>query len=173
MLSGNTPLLPSSNSNKLQPARLLENKYEEDYAKPYQRPRELLDYFSLVLKRKWLIMSLVLVGTTLAVLYLAQQPAIYEATSVIRIEQQSNNFLQTKEVFYSYRSPEYWNTQLSRTESHGCFRSRHARSPNNRSFLTEPKERGIVAALRRIREREKDRSNTADPSTRRRGNVPP
>lgn len=152
MLSGNTPLLPSSNSNKLQPARLLENKYEEDYAKPYQRPRELLDYFSLILKRKWLILSLVLVGTTIAALYLAQQPPIYEATTVIRIEQKSNNFLQTKEVFYSFRSPEYWNTQLQSLRSPHLMYQVAAMLdlPNNRAFLTEPKERGIVAALRRI-----------------------
>lgn len=157
MLSGNTPLLPSSHSNKLQPSRLLDNKYAEDYAKPYQRPRELLDYFSLILKRKWLILSLVLVGTTLAGLYLAQQPAIYEATTTIRIEQKSNNFLQTKEVVYSYRSPEYWNTQLQSLRSPHLMYQVAAMLdlPNNRGFLTEPKERGIVAALRRITGREK------------------
>src|SRR6185503_2034638 len=112
MFQGNTPLLPSSTSNKLQQARLLDNKYDDDYARPYQRPRELLDYLSIVLKRKWLILTLVLVGTTIAALYVAQQPAIYEATTVIRIEQQTNNILQTKEVFYTFRSPEYWNTQI-------------------------------------------------------------
>jgi succinoglycan biosynthesis transport protein ExoP len=157
MLSGNTPLLPSSNSNKLQPARLLDNKYEEDYAKPYQRPRELLDYFSLILKHKWLILSLVLVGTTIAALYLAQQPPIYEATTTIRIEQKSNNFLQTKEVFYSFRSPEYWNTQLqSLRNPHLMYQvAAMLDLPNNRAFLTEPKERGIVAALRRISGRQR------------------
>ena len=105
MLHGNTPLLPSSTSHKLQPARLLDPKFEEEYAKPYQRPRELLDYLSVVLKRKWLILTLVLICSTMAVLYLAQQPAIYVATTVILIEQQTNNFLQTKEVFYTFRSP--------------------------------------------------------------------
>ena len=64
MLHGNTPLLPSSTSHKLQPARLLDPKFEEEYAKPYQRPRELLDYLSVVLKRKWLILTLVLICTT-------------------------------------------------------------------------------------------------------------
>ncbi len=167
MLSGNTPLLPSSNSNKLQPARLLDNRYE-DYARPYQRPRELLDYLSLVLKRKWLILSLVLVGTTLAALYLAQQPPVYEAITVIRIEQKSNNFLQTKEVVYSYRSPEYWNTQLQSLRSPHLMYQVAAMLdlPNNRSFLTEPKERGIVAALQRIIGREKKTATSpADSST--------
>ena len=152
MLQGNTPLLPSSTSNKLQPARLLENKYEQDYAKPYQRPRELVDYLSVVLKRKWLIFTLVLVCTTMAALYLAQQPPVYEATTVIRIEQQTNNFLQTKEVFYTFRSPEYWNTQIqSLRNPHLMYQvAAMLDLPHNRSFLTEPKERGIVAALRRL-----------------------
>ena len=156
MLQGNTPLLPSSTSNKLQPARLLDNKYEEDYAKPYQRPRELLDYLSVVLKRKWLILTLVLACTTMAALYLAQQPHVYEATTVIRIEQQTNNFLQTKEVFYTFRSPEYWNTQIqSLRNPHLMYQvAAMLDLPHNRSFLKEPQERGVVAALRRLSGRE-------------------
>jgi succinoglycan biosynthesis transport protein ExoP len=152
MLQGNTPLLPPSTSHKLQPARLLDPRFEEDYAKPYQRPRELLDYLSVVLKRKWLILTLVLICTTMAALYLAQQPAIYEATTVIRIEQQTNNFLQTKEVFYTFRSPEYWNTQIqSLRNPHLMYQvAAMLDLPHNRTFLTEPKERGIFAAMRRL-----------------------
>ena len=157
MFQGNTPLLPSSTSNKLQQARLLDNKYDDDYARPYQRPRELLDYLSIVLKRKWLILTLVLVGTTIAALYVAQQPAIYEATTVIRIEQQTNNILQTKEVFYTFRSPEYWNTQIqSLRNQHLMFQvAAMLDLPHNRSFLAEPTDRGIVATLRRLTRRAK------------------
>lgn len=152
MLSRNTPLLPPSSSNKLQPARLLDQKYQEDYAGPYQRSPELLDYLRIVLKRKWLIISVVLVVTTIAGLYLAQQPSIYEATTVIRIEQQSNNFLQSKDVFYSFRSPEYWNTQIqSLRNPHLMYQvAAMLDLPHNRSFLAAPKERGIAATLRRI-----------------------
>ena len=116
MIQGNPPLLPSSTSNKLQPTRLLDTKYEDDYARPYQRPRELLDYLSVVLKRKWLIISLVLIGTPIAVLYLIRQPAIYEATTVIRIEQQSNNILQTKEVVYTSAARNTGTPRSSRSE---------------------------------------------------------
>ena len=165
MLQGNTPLLPSSTSNKLQPTRLLETKYEEDYAKPYQRPRELLDYLSVVLKRKWLILTLVLVGTTMAALYLAQQPPIYEATTVIRIEQQTNNFLQTKEVFYTFRSPEYWNTQIqSLRNPHLMYQvAAMLDLPHNRSFLTAPKESGVVATLRRLSGRGATATKSSEP----------
>ena len=152
MLSRNTPLLPPSPSNKLQQARPLDQKYQDDYARPYQRPPELLDYLNIVLKRKWLILSMMLVITTIATLYVTQKPPIYEATTVIRIEQHSNNFLQTKEVFYSFRSPEYWNTQIqSLRNPHLMYQvAAMLDLPHNRSFLTTPKERGIVAALRRI-----------------------
>ena len=152
MLSRNTPLLPPSSSNKLQPARLLDQKYQEDYARPYQRPPELLDYVKVVLKRKWLIFTLVLVITTIAGLYVTQQPPVYEATTVIRIEQQSNNFLQTKEVFYSFRSPEYWNTQIqSLRNPHLMYQvAAMLDLPHNHSFLTPQKDTGIGAVLRRL-----------------------
>ena len=152
MLSRNTPLLPPSSSNKLQPARLLDQKYQQDYSGPYQRSPELLDYLRVVLKRKWLIISVVLVITTIAGLYLAQQPSIYEATTVIRIEQQSSNILQSKEVFYTFRSPEYWNTQIqSLRNPHLMYQvAAMLDLPNNHSFLAAPKERGIGATLRRI-----------------------
>ncbi|MGI8733836.1 MAG: GumC family protein [Pyrinomonadaceae bacterium] len=152
MLSRNTPLLTPSSSNKLQPARLLDQKYQEDYARPYQRPPELVDYLGVLLKRKWLILSLVLGVTTIAALYVTQQPAVYEATTVIRIEQHSNNFLQTKEVFYSFRSPEYWNTQIqSLRNPHLMYQvAAMLDLPHNRGFLIAPQERGIVATLRRI-----------------------
>ncbi|HKR61389.1 MAG TPA: polysaccharide biosynthesis tyrosine autokinase [Pyrinomonadaceae bacterium] len=168
MFQGNTPLLPPSNSNKLQPTRLLDQKYEQDYVGPYQRPRELSDYLSAVTKRKWLIMTLVLVGTTMAALYVMQQPAVYEATTVIRIEQQTNNFLQTKEVFYTFRSPEYWNTQIQTLRNPHLMYQVAAMLdlPHNRSFLTDPKERGIVAALRRLAGRsERDAKPVAAPTS--------
>jgi polysaccharide biosynthesis transport protein len=165
MFQGNTPLLPPANSNKLQSTRLHDQKYQQDYSGPYQRPRELLDYLSAVTKRKWLVFTLVLVGTTLAALYVTQQPAIYEATTVIRIEQQSNNFLQTKEVFYTFRSPEYWNTQIqSLRNPHLMYQvAAMLDLPHNQSFLTEPKERGVIAALRRLSGRDTSKASTGAP----------
>lgn len=147
-----TPLLPPSPSTKLQPARLLDQKYQDDYATPYQRRPELLDYLAVIRRHKWLITSLVLVVTTIAALYLAQMPAIYEATTMIRIEQQSNSFLQTKEAFYTFRSPEYWNTQIqSLRNPHLMYQvAAMLDLPHNHSFLTAPKESGIAASVRRI-----------------------
>ncbi len=89
MLMKNTPLLPHS-ATKSQPARLLDQKYPEDYPTPYQRPPELLDYLAVIKKHKWLVTTIVLVVTSIAALYLAQTAEVYEATTVIRIEQQSN-----------------------------------------------------------------------------------
>jgi succinoglycan biosynthesis transport protein ExoP len=154
MLSRNTPLLPPSSSspNKLQPTRLLDQKYQADYSMSYQRRPELLEYVAIILKRKWLVISLVMVVTTIAALYLAQKPSVYEATTMIRIEQKSNNFLQTKEVFYTFRSPEYWNTQIqSLRNPHLMYQvAAMLDLPHNRSFLTAPKESDITAAVRRI-----------------------
>ena len=151
MLFKDTPLLPPHPS-ALEPARLLDLKHQDGYARTYQRRPELFDYVAIILNRKWLIISLVLVVTTLAALYLAKQPSIYQATTTIRIEQQSNNFLQTKDVFYTFRSPEYWNTQIqSLRNPHLMYQvAAMLDLPNNPSFLTAPKESGITAAVRRI-----------------------
>ena len=98
MLFKGTPLLPPSPS-ALEPARLLDLKHQDGYARSYQRRPKLFDYLAIILNRRWLIISLVVVVTTLVALYLAQQPNIYQATTTIRIEQQSNNFLQRKKSF--------------------------------------------------------------------------
>ncbi|CAN5708841.1 exopolysaccharide regulatory tyrosine autokinase VpsO [soil metagenome] len=152
MLSRNTPLLPPSPSTSLQPARLLDQKYQDDYSASYQGRPELFDYLNVILKRKWLIFSLVLVVTTISALYLAQKPSIYEATTMIRIEQPSNNFLQTKDVFYTFRSPEYWNTQIqSLRNPHLMYQvAAMLDLPHNRSFLTAAKEIGLAATVRGI-----------------------
>src|SRR5919112_68628 len=60
-------------------------------------PTHLRDYLQIVLKRKWLILSLVAVVTSLAAIYMYRQPPIYEAETKIQLEQKSRNLIKTKE----------------------------------------------------------------------------
>ena len=58
-------------------------------SKPYgvtADPGSLKDYLFVVLKRKWLILSLVLVITSLVAIQSFRAPAIYEGETVIRIQ---------------------------------------------------------------------------------------
>src|SRR5882762_4720293 len=65
-------------------------------SKPYGRygspPAEtnLREYFFIILKRKWLIMSLILVLTSLATIQAYRDPNIYEGVTTIRIEPKGN-----------------------------------------------------------------------------------
>src|SRR5918997_2623760 len=61
-------------------------------------PTHLRDYFQIVLKRRWLILSLVVVVTSLAAIHMYRQPPIYEAETKIQIEQKSKNLIKTKEL---------------------------------------------------------------------------
>src|SRR6185436_17542680 len=61
-------------------------------------PNTLKDYLTVILKRKWLILSLVLVVTSLVAIQSFRTPSIYEGETTIRIEQRPMSVLQTKEI---------------------------------------------------------------------------
>src|SRR5713101_4098930 len=63
-----------------------------------QTETNLREYFFVILKRKWLILSLVLVVTSLVTIQMFRSPSIYEGKTEIRIEPKPRSVLQTKEV---------------------------------------------------------------------------
>src|SRR5688572_3348911 len=70
-------------------------------SKPYgvtADPGSLKDYLFVILKRKWLILSLVLVITSLVAIQSFRAPAIYEGETVIRIQQKTPNILSTDKI---------------------------------------------------------------------------
>src|SRR5215210_2168988 len=52
-------------------------------------PAHLREYVAVVLKRKWLILSLAVVVTSLVTIQMYRLPSIYEASTQIQIEQKS------------------------------------------------------------------------------------
>src|SRR4051794_33933633 len=92
--------------NRLLPVSAIDRSIERplaDYrqSKPYGsvvEPATIRDYLFVVLKRKWLILSLVLVVTSLVTIQSFRAPSIYEGETTIRIEQKPTNVLQTKEI---------------------------------------------------------------------------
>src|ERR671926_1154920 len=49
-------------------------------------PAHLREYISVVLKRRWLILSLVVVVTSLVAIQMYRMPSVYQATTTILIE---------------------------------------------------------------------------------------
>jgi capsular exopolysaccharide synthesis family protein len=90
----------------------------KSYGPAATEPTQLRDYLFVILKRKWLILSLCLVVTSLVAVQMFRQPSIYEAEATIRIEQRKSNILQTdKFIIGGQPDPNFWGTQLKLLES--------------------------------------------------------
>jgi polysaccharide biosynthesis transport protein len=113
--------------NRLMPVGALDRSIDRPLAdfvqaKPYgvsgAEPATLRDYLFVVLKRKWLILSLILVVTSLVTIQAFRAPSIYEGETTIRIEQHPMSMLQTKEIVINAQSdPNFWGTQLKLLEN--------------------------------------------------------
>src|ERR1043165_7105721 len=77
----------------------------------------LREYLGVVLKRKWLILSLIVVGTSLVAIQMYRMPSIYEATTTILIEPKPHNIRQTKEIIIKQQDANYYQTQLRLLQS--------------------------------------------------------
>src|SRR5437660_32071 len=85
------------------------------YEKYGRTPTEssLKDYLFVILKRKWLIMTLVLVITSLVTIQAYREPAIYQGTTTIRIEEKAPSVLPTGAIAVNnVPDPNFWNTQI-------------------------------------------------------------
>src|SRR4029453_15560187 len=96
-----------SQDNRLLPVTALDRSIDRPLsdlvpAKPYgtsgTEPAGIRDYLFVVLKRKWLILSLVLVITSLVTIQSFRAPSIYEGETTIRIEQKPTSVLQTDKL---------------------------------------------------------------------------
>src|SRR5436309_3334406 len=96
-------------------AELTQSKGYERYGRYGANPNEanFREYLFVVLKRKWLIMSLVLVITSLVTIQAYREPSIYEGSTTIRIESKQPSVLQTGGALVINQSdPTFWGTQL-------------------------------------------------------------
>lgn len=118
----------------------------------------LRDYLFVVFKRKWLILTLVLVVTSLVTIQMFHMPSVYEAETTIRIEPKPRSVLQTREIVISAQTdPNFRGTQLKLLESPALARQvvLTLDLQNNSAFLGGKSQGGIFASLRRIFSRDK------------------
>jgi capsular exopolysaccharide synthesis family protein len=131
-------------------------------AKPYgisaTEPSNLRDYFHVVMKRKWLILSLVVVITSLVTVQMFRLPSIYQGATTIKIEQRPKNVLQMeKTVINSGTDPNFWQTQLKLLESPSLARQvvKTLDLEHNPNFFGNQGQGGLFASLRRAFSRNK------------------
>ena len=84
----------------------------------------LLDYWRAVRKRLWLVISIAVLMTMLAVIYVARKPDIYQAGARVQVDLENNAALvgKTPYVFGPTNDPVYFNTQLQILVSPGLMR---------------------------------------------------
>jgi polysaccharide biosynthesis transport protein len=141
--------------------------------KPYGRygstpaDTNLREYVFVVLKRKWLIMSLILVITSLATIQAYREPAIYEGATIIRIEPKGNVLTSGNFVIASQPDPNFWGTQLKLLQNPELARQvvLTLGLQNNPAFLGGEARSGVFDSLKRIFSREKPLSNATTSAT--------
>ncbi|HEV8370387.1 MAG TPA: polysaccharide biosynthesis tyrosine autokinase [Pyrinomonadaceae bacterium] len=123
------------------------------YGPAASEPTQLREYLFVVLKRKWLIMSLCLVVTSLVAIQMFRQPSIYQAETTIKIEQRAKNVLQTKDlVLQAQPDANFWGTQIKLLQSPLLARqvALTLDLQHNPTFFGGSQQSGIFASLRRL-----------------------
>jgi polysaccharide biosynthesis transport protein len=151
-----------SQDNRLMPMPAVERPLDRplndigqlrSYGPAASEPSQIRDYLFVVLKRKWLILSLCLVVTSLVAIQMFRQPSIFEAVTTIRIQQKTPNVLQTKELIVSGQpDANFWGTQVKLLESPTLARqvALTLDLQHNPAFFGGQSQGGIFAALKRM-----------------------
>jgi capsular exopolysaccharide synthesis family protein len=84
----------------------------------------LLDYWRAVRKRLWLVIAIVVLITTLSLIYVARKPDIFEATARVQVDLENPAALVGKTPYFigPANDPVYFNTQLQILNSPGLMR---------------------------------------------------
>ncbi len=151
-----------SQDNRLIPVTALDRSLDRPLSdlaqsKPYgvsgTEPATIRDYLFVILKRKWLILSLVLVVTSLVTIQAYRAPSIYQGESTIRIEQKTRNILATQGIVITGQGdPNFWGTQLKLLQNPALARQvvLTLDLQHNPTFFGGQAQSGVFAALRRM-----------------------
>src|SRR5919205_408793 len=124
-------LLPLSSEAIDRPLRDLAQPAPVTAAAAAQEPAHLREYLAVVLKRKWLILSLMVVVTSLVAIQMYRMPSQYEAQATVQIEQKLKTQKLARQVILRLGLQD------------------------NPTFLATSRGTGIIAGLRRIITRER------------------
>jgi succinoglycan biosynthesis transport protein ExoP len=130
-------------------------KYDRYSSSPAET--NVREYLFVILKRKWLILSLVLVVTSLVTIQVYRQPSVYEAGTTIRIESKPAPVLSTGQVVINAPAdPSFWGTQLKLLQNPLLARQvvLSLNLQDNPAFLGGQAQSSVFASLKRIFTRE-------------------
>src|ERR1700755_1584283 len=118
--------------------------YDED---PFGEKRSLREYFNVVYKRLWLIITLAVVVTSAVAFYMFRLPTEYEASSQIRIEQKKPKQTSKDAININFGfDPNYWNTQVKLIQNPDIMREVVASLGLQRDPAFAESGKGVVVA---------------------------
>lgn len=151
-------------------AELTQGKPYTKYGK-YDAPvaeTSIRDYLFVILKRKWLIMSLALVITSLATIQAYREPSYYEGATTIRIEPRGQSIVSTGQLTINAPVDQnFWGTQLTLLKNPALARQvvLSLNLEHDPKFMGGQAQSGVFASLKRIFSREKPVTTTPQPSS--------
>ncbi|MEO8433470.1 MAG: polysaccharide biosynthesis tyrosine autokinase [Pyrinomonadaceae bacterium] len=152
-MSQNNRLLPVAGMERGLDRPLSDIAPSKSYGATALEPGNLRQYLFVVLKRKWLILGVVLILTSLVTIQEFRSPPIYEAKTIIRIDPKPQSVLHTGQVVINAEpDPKFWGTQITLLQSQTLARqvALTLDLPHNPAFLKGKTDTGIFSSLRRI-----------------------
>ncbi|MDQ2974609.1 MAG: polysaccharide biosynthesis tyrosine autokinase [Acidobacteriota bacterium] len=152
MVSQDNRLIPVGSVDRRIDRPLADLAQAKPYGTSITEPAVLRDYLFIVLKRKWLILSLMLVITSLVTIQSFRSPSIYQGETTIRIEQKPMSVLQNREIVVSPNDANFWNTQLKLLENPALARQvvLTLDLQHNPGFFGGQAQAGIFSTIQRI-----------------------
>ena len=127
------------------------NGHYPAYRGTYEQERsQLLDYWRAVRKRLWLVIGITVLMTTLAAIYMARRPDVYQAKATVQVDlEQANPELvtSTSRVPTMNADPAYFNTQLQLLTSENLLRRviKDMSLDSSKEFQREKKDESVSA----------------------------
>src|SRR5260370_26944305 len=133
-------------------AELTHSKAYDKYGRYGSSPAEtnLREYLFIILKRKWLILGLVLVITSLVTIQSFREPSIYDGRTTVKIEAKPKSVLQAGTLVISGQAdPNFWGTQLRLLQNQSVARQvvLTLDLPNKPAFFICQSENGVFPSL--------------------------
>lgn len=150
------------------PERGLDRPLSDLAQKPYRYygannadTTHLRDYWRVIAKRKWVILTILVATASLATIYMYRQPSIFQAETMLQIEPKKDSVLKTGKdgglvINTNTKDPAYVNTQLRLLQSPALARQviLTLGLQNDPTFLGGQAQTGLVGSLRRLLNRD-------------------
>ncbi|HKS28037.1 MAG TPA: polysaccharide biosynthesis tyrosine autokinase [Pyrinomonadaceae bacterium] len=164
MVSPDNRLLPLTNVERELDRPLHDVIQPKSYGASQTDTPHLREYIGVVLKRRWLILSLVVVVTSLVAIQMYRMPSIYQSTATILIEPKkaSVTLPADKAIVINQEDPGYYQTQLRLLQSPALARQviLSLNLQNNPAFFGQSSP-GILASLKKVFSRQSAQNNAS------------